>query len=244
MMKPKFDDVIEYVRAGEDDPDLKKLLELHPNGKELLKQARFICRMLERKAGKDEETGGPAIAALSASFDSFDSVAESRELPDSDWLYVGETSETVPRGRPRQKWSGRGRRPVEELGTLVFTEEDDRVLLSYEPSERVTESFEKSLAKFGLPKSAVKSVRVLGRSIQLSLPESVPVGEPLTVHLSHGARQMPASGQRMIFMPESGPFLKLEADKEWRIEIPAPEKPGALRVDTSITELLRIRLKK
>ena len=68
MMKPTFDDVIEYVRTGEDDPELKKLLDHHPDGKELLKQARFICRMLERKAGKDKDKSGPAIAALEDSF--------------------------------------------------------------------------------------------------------------------------------------------------------------------------------
>ena len=36
MMKPTFDDVIEYVRAGEDDPALKELLDAHPDGPELV----------------------------------------------------------------------------------------------------------------------------------------------------------------------------------------------------------------
>ena len=46
MMTPKFIDVVEYVRTGEDDPEMKELLEQHPNGAALLKQARFIARLL------------------------------------------------------------------------------------------------------------------------------------------------------------------------------------------------------
>ena len=34
MMKPKFDDVIDYVKAGEDDPEMEEMLHLHPDGQE------------------------------------------------------------------------------------------------------------------------------------------------------------------------------------------------------------------
>ena len=51
MMKPNFDDVIEYVKAGEDDPEMEEMLDLHPDGQELLKQARFICKVLRGPHG-------------------------------------------------------------------------------------------------------------------------------------------------------------------------------------------------
>ena len=34
MMQPNFDDVIDYVKAGEDDLDMGKMLDLHPDGQE------------------------------------------------------------------------------------------------------------------------------------------------------------------------------------------------------------------
>ena len=46
MMMPKFIDVIEFVKDGQSDPEMEETLRLHPDGQELLKQARFICKML------------------------------------------------------------------------------------------------------------------------------------------------------------------------------------------------------
>ena len=50
MMKPKFEDVLDYVRIGDKDPHMEKMLQFHPDGPELLKQAKFICKMLEQQA--------------------------------------------------------------------------------------------------------------------------------------------------------------------------------------------------
>ena len=63
MMKPNFDDVIEYVKAGENDPDMEETLRLHPDGQELLKQARFICAVLRRLHGKADDGDLAASAA-------------------------------------------------------------------------------------------------------------------------------------------------------------------------------------
>ena len=51
MMQPSFDDLIEYVRAGETDPEMQELLAGNPDGQELLKQARFICKVLQDRYG-------------------------------------------------------------------------------------------------------------------------------------------------------------------------------------------------
>ena len=46
MMKPNFDDILDFVRRGEKDPKLRKTLDLHPDGEELVKQARFMLKAL------------------------------------------------------------------------------------------------------------------------------------------------------------------------------------------------------
>ena len=237
MMKPTFDDVIEYVRTGEDDPELKKLLDHHPDGKELLKQARFICRMLERKAGKDKDKSGPAIAALEDSFG---------RMEEADLLAMEPARKAFGTAGPgwARSYIGREDTTVVELGTLEIAAEGERVALSYRPSKAVMERYGRpSLLKYMAAQSRVEGIFVRGHAIQLSLPRTVPAGERLTVHLSHGARQMPARGREVIFMPETGPFLKLKADEDGRIDMPVPEQPGTLRIDTGITELLGIRLK-
>ena len=242
MMQPKFDDIIDYVRAGEDDPDLKKLLDLHPDGKELLKQARYICRMLDLEIGKGRDKRGPAVAALRAKYaptGRYDSIAASEDLAE---LSISETFAAEQR-LPSKPRMARFARPPEELGTLELAFEEERICLSYEPAERADE-LRSFLADLEPPKPALAGIRIRGRSIQLSLPESIPIGEPLTVHLSHGARQMPARRQEMIFMPDSGAFQRLQADEEGRIDMLVPEQSGVLRVDTRLTELIRVRLKK
>ncbi len=237
MMKPKFDDVIEYVRAGEDDPELKKLLDLSPDGKELLKLARFICRMLERRFRRERDPGGSALAALSARSDQ---MVELQEFASES---VGETFGFAKRRLLRHRFR-REDREVVDLGTLELADEGEQVALSYAPSEQADGFISSFLVDSEPPKPILAGIHIRGATIQLALPESAPAGKLLTVHLSHGARQMPARGREVIFMPETGPFLKLRADQEGRIDFPVPESPGTLRIDTAITELLRIRLKK
>ena len=64
------------------------------------------------------------------------------------------------------------------------------------------------------------------------------------VRLAHGARQMPAVGRELIFMPESGPFVRFEADEEGKVQLPGPEESGTLRIDAGVIQVLRIRRKK
>ena len=62
MMQPRFDDLIEYVRAGETDPEMQELLAGNPDGQELLKQARFICKVLHDRYGASGDIGNVADA--------------------------------------------------------------------------------------------------------------------------------------------------------------------------------------
>ena len=91
MMTPKFTDVVEFVRGGEDDPEMEALLKQHPDGRELLKQARFINKMLERKidewdspgkaAGMDRYVAQSARQMKQALYEDYeDSVAEMHSL--------------------------------------------------------------------------------------------------------------------------------------------------------------------
>ena len=67
MMQPSFDDLVEYVRAGETDPEMQELLAGNPDGQELLKQARFICKVLHDRYGASGDASN--VADADAAFD-------------------------------------------------------------------------------------------------------------------------------------------------------------------------------
>jgi hypothetical protein len=239
MMTPKFEDVVEYVRGGADDPEMEALLDQHPDGDELLRQARFIVRMLKRAA---EETDRPGIAAkreiAAANLKRAAAVNAMRALEISSEKMSLQLSES------RESFFDDDRRGDESLGTLEFSTEGERVSLSYQPSKVSMRFRGKPYPKFELPESGVEGIEIRGAGITLSLPDAVAAGEPLPVRLSHGARQMPAIGREMIFMPDSGPFVRFEADDEGKVHLPIPEASGTLRIDAGRTELLHIRVKK
>ena len=232
MMTPKFIDVVEFVRGGEKDPEMVALLKQHPDGRELLKQARFINTMLKYKMkeldppGKAEgiETHVASLEAESAprSMRAFyqKSVAEMSLSPGAR-LYL-----------------------MEDLGSLNFMREGELVKLSYKPSKAAMAYFGKPRIKFEMAQSDIEGIEIRGASIGILLPEAVTTGDLLPLRLFHRARQRPAACRKIVFMPESGKFVRYEADKSGRIQLLLPEVSGTLRIDAPMTQILHLRLKK
>ena len=240
MMKPKFDDVIGYVKAGEVDPELGKMLQFHPDGQELLKQARFICKMLQHQSDlkDDGDTAadfGDVAAAFSRSED-MASIPSMREPPASRTFYQAE----IPRRRSRKKSSlenlieNEGLRS-EDLGTLEYAIEGEQVVLSYMPSA--------TAVKRAATLRESDSIQIPARRFTLSLPHTQPADEPVVIRVAHRAKNTPAKNVNLIFMPESGPFARLRTDSNGLLPIRVSEQPGTLRIETPIPQLLRIQPK-
>ena len=239
MMTPKFEDVVDYVRTGEDDPEMKELLAQHPDGPELLKQARFIARNLQRKAEESDPFG--MVADMDMVADSLEEPAAMMESRTFD-----ESSMPAKRRRsmlPARSPTGDKTRDGEDLGTLELLSEGDRVTLSYEPSEEATSYFGKLLPEFAPAPSETQGIEIRGYGIRLSLPDSVTADQALAVRMAYGSRQMPAAGAKVIFMPESGPFVRFEADRDGLVQMPVPEEPGTLRIEAGATQILHIQPK-
>ena len=240
MMTPKFTDVVEYVKAGEDDPEMKELLEQHPDGAELLKQARFITKMLERRI-KESDFPGRA-AGLDMLVASMKAPSASRK---SRTFYQHSTADMASEPfESARSLRDEGERRSEDLGTLEFTQEGERITISYEPSKAAVRYLGKLKTEFKLPKSEMEGIEIRGAAIRIFLPDTARAGEALSLRLAHGARQMPAVGREMTFMPESGPFVRFEADEEGKVQLPVPEESGTLRIDAGVTQVLHIRRKK
>ena len=250
MMKPKFADVVEFVKDGQKDPEMEKMLSAHPDGSELLKQARFICKMLEKEAQADRGAGIAASLSLDvAAFERSDEVMsmESASEPEEDFAVYQRAEMRAPLFRRRSinqiidRAGGRG----EDLGTLVYADEGDRTVFSYEPSDIAKRRYgEAFLAHHFRGRDKPEGLQIVSKMIEISVPESVPMGEPVSIRVTLGARQRPAMHKQITFMPDSGPFQELKADKTGMLRLPGPVSPGTLRIATPILQLLHIKRKK
>jgi hypothetical protein len=240
MMMPKFEDIVEFVRDGEADPKMAKQLAQHPDGDELLKQARFVARMLKRRSGSAESSGRVAEAELAdMSFE-----AMSLEASSDGFL---QASEAEMRRQPKRSVRDLLRPyqyAVQSLGELTVAIKGKLVALAYMPSEATRDVPGKPPPGFAWGGQEKEGIEVHGSGITLSLPDSVAVGEALPIRLSHGARQMPARGQEVIFMPETGPFVRYEADDDGRLLMPVPAQAGTLRIEAGTTQFLTVKRKK
>jgi len=247
MMKPKIDDVIEYVKAGEDDRQMEKMLDLHPDGQEFLKQARFICRMLQDQA-ESKDTGGLAAGFGSAKLESPVAMhsAESMLVRDELTFY----QEAPLRRRAKRSPSigdmieGEGQRS-EDLGTLEFVVEVDQVVLSYEPSEAVVRrrARQSRAPKVAATQMDFEGILIHGRGYMVSVPDTLAGDESVTIRVTRNTNNLPVKNLGLIFMPDSGPFMRVETDSEGRAELPLPAQSGTLRIESGIPHHLHIKLK-
>ena len=257
MMKPKIDDVLEYVRGGETDSRMRELLQMHPDGPGLLKQARFIIAAM---GGKPKSS----FAKPPATFGLDDMVAASRapdmespsmkesmrsdaleELPASRTFYQGPVGRRRSR-KPtiRQRLLGNADRRTEDLGMLNLSTKTGDVAISYAPSEGVMRRHGKPLLVGLMKLQGMEGVEIPGARITLSLPESVAEGWPISIRVAHALKKRPARYAEIIFMPKTGPFLHIEADEEGVAEFAVPEEEGTLRIEGPEPALLHIKLEK
>jgi hypothetical protein len=241
MMQPNFDDVIDYVKAGEEDLDMGKMLDLHPDGQELLKQARFICKMLQHQSESADDGDIAASFGKLADELSFPAAAESVESapePQRDRVFY----QSAPgRFRPEQPpfietlIEDESRRS-EDLGTLEFATKGEQVTFSYEPSTTAMKFFK------GLADS--EGIQIPARRYTLSLPHMQQADEPVVIRVAHRTKNTPAKSVNLIFMPESGPFVRLRTDSNGLLVMRVPDQAGTLRVETPIPQILHIKTKK
>ncbi len=241
MMQPNFDDVIDYVKAGEDDPDMGKMLDFHPDGQELLKQARFICKMLQHQSESADDGDIAASPGKLADELSFLAVADSaesmREESASRTFYQGTPLGSRPEQSPALETliESEGRRS-EDLGTLEFATEGEQVTFSYEPSTTAMKLFK------GLADS--EGIQIPARRYSLYLPHMQQADEPVVIRVAHRMKKIPAKNLNLIFMPESGPFVRLRTDSNGLLVMRVQDQPGTLRIETPIPQILHIKTKK
>ena len=242
MMKPKFDDVIEYVRAGEVDAEMAELLDLDPDGQELLKQARFICKALRDRYG--DSGSGTAISGIADAMEDagmFEAASERISMASYESLSLSE-----PRRRRSFSWNrlfGRTESDRQDLGTLTFVEYGEQLIVSYQPSDAVASYAKKFGPKLRQLRSDWQGIQIHSMSINIALPDSIAVGEPVTLQLSSGPRQMPVRYRDLVFMPDAGPFVRIQSDDQGNVGLPEPIRSGILRIESDAAQFLRIDVK-
>lgn len=237
MMTPRMEDIIEFVRTGETDPEMAETLRSHPDRDELLKQARFICRMVQMKdEGASDSRPAAGAAKLAGLF-------EARAAAREELVLYQEAVEEPRKSKRRKRIPADGLPGPGYLGALIGITKDDRVELTYMPSRVALRHWDVGDDWYVSDEAQAEGIEVRGAGITISAPDSVAVGEALPIGLVLGERAMPARRLKLVYMPESGPFVELETDDEGRIDMTLPERPGILRIDLPLVQMLEFSIK-
>ena len=130
----------------------------------------------------------------------------------------------------------------QDLGTLSFAVDEQRVSASYQPSLFVASYAEKFRRKVPTSQLGFLGIQIQSVRLNIFLPESTAVGEPISLRLSRSLKQTPARYLDLVFMPESGPFVRFESDAEGDAVLPAPLQSGVLRIGSPELHFLRIKV--
>ncbi len=88
----------------------------------------------------------------------------------------------------------------------------------------------------------MERVDIQGVRHVLSLPQSIAADGPIRIRASRFLQKQPARNVALIFMPDSGSFIRVETDGNGVAELPVPEQDGVLRIDGPVPELLNIKI--
>jgi len=222
----------------------------HESSNKVMKQARFICKVLRDRYGESGDAGIAADADM-AWEDMRADASMMLESPEPEEPQIRTFYQSAPSREPRRKRPpslGRMLAGIDserqDLGTLSFAVGEERMSASYQPSATVAPYRKKFGGKSPELQLGLLGVQIQSMSINISLPKSIAVGDPITLQLSRSLRQMPARYLGLVFMPDTGPFVRLRCDDQGSANLPEPIQSGILRIETDEPHFLRIKVEK
>ena len=239
MMRPTMEQILEYVRGGETDPDVTEMLRCDPDGEAKLREARFVCGMIGKQPTPDSGRPlGDALQSLDASFDMEVAALRSPERPSrraslrvvkppNGRHQVREVVHNVMRHGP----------PGQDLGTVIAQEGDRVYVLSHKPPRRPKEIEAARLAK------EKEQVRIDWANFRIWFSQSIATDRPMKVRVTYGDHDEPVGGIDVVFMPASGPFQRTRTNERGVAKL-VPVQDGVMRFAMDHIGLLRVERKK
>jgi hypothetical protein len=272
MMKLTFEQVLEYLEAGKEDPEFEERIEMDPDGARLREEAELFLVLLRDRA-EDEDDDRDHVAEMEESVAALrvESAEPMFDLSDAD-----EALDTPRRINPKKimhtaDLAARIAGPVRDLGVLElsfagpyietafysdtamlkarrdFDSFSTHMLFDTEkkapPPRRRQAKFDKSLMSFMDAGSGGGERDIRGRGIQIRLPDSVDPSGPIRLEVRDTRINVPARGLEMVFMPEIGPYSRLVTNSKGIVDLPVPDQPGVLRIETTPPQMVRIELR-
>jgi hypothetical protein len=98
--------------------------------------------------------------------------------------------------------------------------------------------------KFMSGQTSTGELRLVGAGIEIILPGVMTEPGPIRLQVRDSRLGVPARGLELIYMPDDGPFTKISTNSKGFAELPLPEVPGVLRIESKSPQLFHIRLAK
>jgi hypothetical protein len=271
MMKLTFEEVLDYLESGKEDPEFEQRIEDDPDGRRLREEAGLFLELLRDRA-KDEDDDGDRVyeAAANAVVMRVESAEPLFDLDEAD-----ESSDAERRINPKTimrtaDLATRSAGLVRNLGVIeistrgpylepvfhrdipmsrkrrdsgqfpeIWASQREEIA----PSRSDREKFDPQLMSFLTAGTDGFERRIKGRGIEIRLPERVDLSGPIRLELRNTRVNVPARGLALVFMPEIGPYSRLVTNSKGIVNLPVPDGPGFLRIETTPPQMIRIELK-
>jgi len=139
-MKLRFEQVLDYLEAGADDPEFEDFLKNHPDGPRMLAEAKRLHALLHEQAeedGGDEDdvAGAAQMSVKDDALESFDMEAPAAELRVPGELFENDLRDLSSKDvMVAAKLAQRAASSVRNLGELTIVARKADMLLSFEPA--------------------------------------------------------------------------------------------------------------
>jgi len=239
MMRPTTEQILEYVRGGETDPDVGEMLKHDPDAEAKLREARFICGMISRQPTPDSDrTAESTSEALTPMLDMEVAALRSPERPSRRAsLRMVEPPDGRHQVRDVMHSVMSYGPPGQDLGAVIAEEGDRVYVLSHEPLIRPKEIEAVGLAAID------EQIKIGWGDFRIWLPQSIASDRPLKARVTHSKDEAPVEGMDVAFMPVSGPFQRTRTNERGVAKL-VPVQDGVMRFAGNHVGLLRIERKK
>jgi hypothetical protein len=249
-MKPKIEDLIEFVRNGEKDPVIGETVRMHPDGEELLRQARAVFELLGSGASKKEAP--PVSAQESVAF----LKADVEAVPDAIDRYAKGGVRSISRMISHASLLSLDSR---NIGTLRIWVENDWILVTLETDKESEDSMHRVAGAGNL--SVTFSARdesdgsedewqhlpiqIESRQLLISMDDRFPAKDGVVrFRVANSSVGTPCRALDVMYVPENGPFQRFQTDSKGVATLKMPAEPGVLRIESDRTEVITVKLRK